>query len=60
MDDNVHFQDAARLVQRLLELKKSFEVIYYPVEPHVIETEPSLLDFHRRLAKFFAQHLLER
>ena len=25
IDDNVHFQDAARLVQRLIELEKSFE-----------------------------------
>ncbi|MEP7382569.1 MAG: prolyl oligopeptidase family serine peptidase [Gemmatimonadota bacterium] len=60
VDDNVHFQDAARLVQRLVELGKSFEVIYYPVEPHVIETEPSLLDFHTRLAAFFTRYLLDR
>jgi dipeptidyl aminopeptidase/acylaminoacyl peptidase len=60
IDDNVQFQDAARLVQKLIELGKSFEVIYHPVEPHVIETEASLLDFHKRLAAFFQRHLLDR
>lgn len=60
LDDNVHFQDAARLVQRLMELGKSFDVIYHPVEPHVIETEPAQLDFHTRLADFFRRHLLDR
>src|SRR5207247_1543665 len=35
VDDNVHFQDTARLVQRLIELKKeNWEVAMYPVERH--------------------------
>ena len=60
VDDNVEFQDAARLTQRLVELGKPFEEIYYPLEPHVIESEPSLLDFHTRLAAFFKRYLLDR
>jgi dipeptidyl aminopeptidase/acylaminoacyl peptidase len=60
VDDNVEFQDAARLVQRLVELGKPFDVIYYPTEPHVIEGEASLIDFHKRLAAFFAKHLLDK
>ncbi|MFP5353710.1 MAG: prolyl oligopeptidase family serine peptidase, partial [Gemmatimonadota bacterium] len=60
IDDNVQFQDAARLVQRLLELGKDFETIYYPAEPHVIEGEASLVDFHKRLASFFRRHLLDK
>jgi len=58
VDDNVHFQDAMRLVQRLIELEKDFEVMFYPVEPHVIQTEPSRYDFHRRMADFFHRRLL--
>jgi dipeptidyl aminopeptidase/acylaminoacyl peptidase len=58
LDDNVHFQDAVRLEQRLLELEKDFEVIYYPLEPHVITGEPALYDFQRRLVAFFERHLL--
>jgi dipeptidyl aminopeptidase/acylaminoacyl peptidase len=58
IDDNVHFQDAARVVQRLIELEKPFEVMYYPGERHQIATEASRLDFNRRVVAFFARHLL--
>lgn len=60
VDDNVEFQDAARLVQRLLELHKPFEMVFHPTEPHVIEGEASLIDFHKRLAAFFRQHLIDK
>ena len=58
VDDNVHFQDAARLVQKLIELEKDFEVMVYPVEPHTIQSEPSRYDFSRRAMRFFETHLL--
>jgi len=57
VDDNVHFQDAARLVQRLIELEKDFEVMVYPVEPHTIQTEASRYDYVRRATAFFDRHL---
>jgi len=57
VDDNVHFQDAARLVQRLIELGKDFEVMYYPGEPHTIQTEASRFDYVRRATAFFDRHL---
>lgn len=60
LDDNVHFQDAARLVQKLIELEKDFEVMYYPIEPHTIETEASRYDFVRRATQFFDTHLIRR
>lgn len=60
VDDNVHFQDAARVVQRLIELEKDFEVMYYPVEPHTIQTEASRYDFVRRVTTFFDRHLRGR
>jgi dipeptidyl aminopeptidase/acylaminoacyl peptidase len=53
----VHFQDAARLIQRLIELEKDFEVMVYPVEPHTVETEASRYDLLRRQAAFFDRHL---
>lgn len=58
LDGNVQFQDAVRLQQRLIELEKDFEIAYYPLEPHVIEAEPALYDFQKRLTAFFARHLL--
>ncbi|MEJ7809334.1 MAG: prolyl oligopeptidase family serine peptidase [Gemmatimonadaceae bacterium] len=60
IDDNVHFQDAARVVQRLIELEKPFEVMYYPTERHVIAGEKSRYDFNRRVVGFFERHLLRR
>ncbi|MDH5589375.1 MAG: S9 family peptidase, partial [Gemmatimonadota bacterium] len=60
VDDNVHFQDAARLIQRLVELEKEFEVMVYPVEPHTIATEASRYDLVRRQAAFFDRWLRGR
>jgi len=60
VDDNVHFQDAAQVVQRLIELEKEFEVMYYPKEPHTIQTEASRWDYVRRAAAFFREHLRGR
>jgi dipeptidyl aminopeptidase/acylaminoacyl peptidase len=57
VDDNVEFQDAARLVQKLIEEGKRFEVMYYPTEPHTIQTEASRLDYVRRATEFFDRHL---
>ena len=45
-DDNVVFQDTVRLVQRLIELKKTrlFETAIYPVEHHGFREASSWLD----------------
>jgi dipeptidyl aminopeptidase/acylaminoacyl peptidase len=56
-DGNVHFQDAARLVQRLMELEKDFEWMVYPIEPHTIETEANRYDYVKRAKAFFEMHL---
>jgi len=58
VDDNVHFQDAAQIIQRLIELEKDFEVMVYPKEPHTIESETSRFDYVKRAAAFFERHLL--
>jgi dipeptidyl aminopeptidase/acylaminoacyl peptidase len=57
VDDNVEFQDAARLVEKLIEDGKRFEVMYYPTEPHTIQTEASRLDYVHRATEFFDRHL---
>jgi len=58
IDDNVHFQDAARLVQRFIEEEREFEVMYYPVERHNFAYEAGRFDYYRRVAEFFRRHLL--
>ncbi|HLB37975.1 MAG TPA: prolyl oligopeptidase family serine peptidase [Gemmatimonadales bacterium] len=56
VDDNVHFQDTARLVQRLIELgKEDWEVAMYPVEPHGFRRNDSWTDEYRRIFKLFEE-----
>ena len=58
VDDNVQFQDAARLIQKLIEEGKHFEVMVYPTEPHTIQTEVSRRDYVHRAVDFFDRNLL--
>jgi dipeptidyl aminopeptidase/acylaminoacyl peptidase len=54
VDDNVNFQDAVRLVQRLIELRKeNWEMAVYPVEPHGFRTTSSWADEYRRIFRLF-------
>ena len=59
VDSNVHFQDTMRLVQRLIELKKTdWDLVSYPVEGHGWRTPTSRLDSFRRMEKVFQETLL--
>ena len=58
VDDNVHFQDTARLVQRLIELgKEGWEAAMYPVEPHGFRRADSWTDEYKRILKLFEETL---
>ncbi len=58
VDDNVNFQDAVRLVQRLIELRKErWELAVYPVEPHGFRLATSWADEYRRIFRLFEQTL---
>jgi dipeptidyl aminopeptidase/acylaminoacyl peptidase len=58
VDTNVHFQDTARLVQRLIELKKeNWEVAFYPVENHTFHNSSSWADEYKRIFKLFEENL---
>jgi dipeptidyl aminopeptidase/acylaminoacyl peptidase len=61
VDVNVHFQDAARLIQRLIELKKeNWELAVYPVEDHGFREPTSWADEYKRILKLFETNLLKR
>jgi len=60
VDDNVEFQDAARLVQRLIELGKDFEFVMYPIEGHGWSTRWSRIDSQRRVTKLWEETILKR
>ncbi len=58
VDVNVHFQDAVRLTQRLIELKKdNWEIAPYPVEDHGFVEPTSWLDEYKRILKLFEERL---
>jgi dipeptidyl aminopeptidase/acylaminoacyl peptidase len=58
VDTNVHVQDSIRLVQRLIELRKTnWELAVYPVENHGFEHETSWADEYKRILKLFETHL---
>lgn len=58
VDVNVHFQDAVRLSQRLIELgKNNWEIAPYPVEDHGFVEASSWRDEYSRILKLFEDNL---
>ncbi|WP_077920056.1 prolyl oligopeptidase family serine peptidase [Spirosoma sp. 209] len=58
VDVNVHAQDAIRLAQRLIELKKeNWELALYPVEDHGFVEPTSWMDEYKRILKLFNERL---
>lgn len=60
VDVNVHFQDAVRLSQRLIELhKENWELAPFPVEDHGFVEASSWTDEYKRILKLFDENLLK-
>ena len=57
LDDNVFFQDAVLLTQKLIENGKDFEVMFYPEESHSFRLQSSWLASYKRIFKFFEKNL---
>ncbi len=58
MDNNVMFQDSARLYERLIELHKdNFSISLYPLDRHGFTNADSWLDEYKRIYKLFEAHL---
>jgi dipeptidyl aminopeptidase/acylaminoacyl peptidase len=58
VDTNVHFQDTAELVQRLIELhKENWELAVYPVENHGFVEPSSWADEYKRIFDLFEKNL---
>ncbi|MSR62322.1 MAG: S9 family peptidase [Planctomycetes bacterium] len=57
-DDNVHFQGSERLIDRLVELGKSFDFMLYPNRSHAINEGPGTLHHvFALLARYLEEHL---
>lgn len=59
IDNNVQYQDAVRLVQRMMELGKDFEFVTYPIEAHGWRTSWSKRDSQRRMQQLWDRVLLK-
>ena len=58
VDTNVHFQDTVRLVQKLIELRKTnWELAVFPVEDHGFVEPTSWADEYKRIFKLFQENL---
>ncbi len=58
VDVNVHFQDAVKLSQRLIELgKDNWELAAYPMEDHGFVEPSSWTDEYKRIFKLFEREL---
>jgi dipeptidyl aminopeptidase/acylaminoacyl peptidase len=58
IDDNVHFQDVVRLVQKLIELgKDNWELAVYPLERHGFTEPSSWTDEYKRIFRLFEENL---
>jgi dipeptidyl-peptidase-4 len=57
-DDNVHYQGTERLVNRLVELGKPFDLMVYPNRTHSIEEGPGTrVHLFRLIARYFTTNL---
>jgi len=57
-DDNVHYQGTERLVNRLVELGKPFDLMVYPNRTHAIAEGPGTTPHvYHLIARYFLEHL---
>ena len=57
-DDNVHYQGTERLVNKLVELGKPFDLMVYPNRTHAIsEGAGTSVHVYRKVAKYFLDNL---
>lgn len=59
VDNNVLFQDAVQLSEKLIHEGKPFEEAFYPEESHAYARDESLKDAFGRTARFFDRYLKE-
>ena len=57
VDNNVLFQDAVQLTEKLIQEGKSFEHMFYPQESHGFIRDQTWIDALRRTTEWFDRYL---
>ncbi|MCB9897301.1 MAG: prolyl oligopeptidase family serine peptidase [Planctomycetes bacterium] len=57
LDDNVFAQDTIRLVEKLIQLGKDFDLMLYPSQHHGFDDPESWIDEYRRIERLFDEQL---
>jgi len=60
VDDNVFFQDAVQLINKLQKSGRKFETMIYPEEPHGFNEPESWYDEYSRIEDFFDRYLMHK
>jgi dipeptidyl-peptidase-4 len=58
-DDNVHPQHTFDFVNELIEAKKAFDLMVYPMRKHEISDRPARIDLYNRMLEFWRRNLAE-
>lgn len=56
-DDNVHFQNAVMLSEKLIQKNKRFDNVYYPNKNHGISGGKTRLQLYTKMTDFLLEHL---
>ena len=57
MDNNVPFQDAVKMTQKMIEKGKHFDLMIYPEEKHSFKNPVAWIDEYKRIFNYFKKHL---
>lgn len=60
VDDNVLFQDIVQLSQKLIELNKKFDVMYYPSESHGFKSQKAWRHQYEEIESHFNRYLRDK
>jgi dipeptidyl aminopeptidase/acylaminoacyl peptidase len=60
VDDNVLFQDAVQLTEKLVHEGRRFDEIFYPEESHGFMRDETLIDCFQRASDFFDKNLFDK
>ncbi len=59
VDDNVHYQNAVKLVESLIESRKQFQLMIYPEKSHGIRGQNASYHYYQTMSEFLMMYVKE-